>query len=70
MEWHSFITAMRFPTYRVEEADVRSIFDAAGLGHLYSDDESNATRNSNERSHRETFTWQGIYRIESIDLGT
>ncbi|EJK67248.1 hypothetical protein THAOC_11747 [Thalassiosira oceanica] len=48
----------------VEEVDLRSIFEVAGLGHLYSDDVSNATRNSNHRGHRETFTWQDLYTID------
>ena len=60
VEWHSFLTAMRFPTYKVEEADMKSIYEVAGLGHLYSEGESDAASRSNYRTHREKFTWQGI----------
>ena len=64
VEWHTFITAMRFPTYKVLEVELRDIFDISGLGHLYLSEGRNITTNSNHRRHRKKFSWQEIFTMD------
>lgn len=64
IEWHTFITSMRFPTFRVFETDLQDVFSVSGLHHLYKDKQSNISTKTNSRKHRSTFTWQDLYTID------
>lgn len=60
VEWHSFLREARFPSYQVEEADVRSIFRMAGLSESYGRRRTQA----NHRDHRPYFSWRELFTID------
>lgn len=66
VQWHSFLTEMKFPTYQIENVAIKDIFQISGLGHLYLEQPLNITTNKNQRKHRENFSWQEIYTLDPV----
>lgn len=67
VQWHTFLTNMKFPTYKIEDVTMKDIFDISELGHLYIEEPlGNSRVKSNRRRHRTTFSWQDIYTIDPI----
>jgi hypothetical protein len=62
--WHSFLSDLKLPTYQIETVQARDIFRMAGLEHLYHEHETKMTTNSNQRSHRQYFSWQELFTID------
>mmetsp|Transcript_34056 Transcript_34056/g.55616 ORF Transcript_34056/g.55616 Transcript_34056/m.55616 type:complete len:357 (+) Transcript_34056:1-1071(+) len=66
VQWHSFLTEMRFPTYKIEEVELQDIFQISGLGHLYLEEPLDISIKSNHRGHRPKFSWQELYTMDPL----
>merc|ERR1712176_624303 len=63
VEWHTFLTEMRFPTYQIEQVEIEDICKVAGLSEHCKKHQAHKSK-KNQRPHREKFNWQELYTID------
>ena len=63
VEWHTYITAMRFPTFEVFDVNLKDIFTVSEMNYLYQEKLPGIRIKTNSRKHRKRFTWQDLYTI-------
>ena len=70
---HQFLTVMRYPTYRTEDADAGGVADVAGLGgpgrppYLEGGGAGGENGGGNRKKMRTSFTWRELYTIDPVN---